>query len=74
MGAFIGPILGGLLLDYMDYRQASYYILAVDVVLTVLLIVYKSLGMDNVKASAGEREPLVRRESKTRIGSVPSPL
>jgi len=74
VGAFIGPILGGVLLDYFDYRQASYYILFVDVVLAICLITYKSLRCDDIRVAPGEREPLIRRESRTRIGSVPSAL
>jgi MFS family permease len=66
VGAFIGPSAGGYLLDNYSYRQASVYLLVIDVLMVALFVVFKIVKCQRkveFGGSTNEHQPLLNDPS-----------
>ncbi|PRD37047.1 UNVERIFIED_CONTAM: Slc18b1 [Trichonephila clavipes] len=74
IGAFIGPSLGGLLLDTTGYKMGTVVIFSFEIVFLILLLLYVCLGSFKKKdlKEPCEREPLLPRSVARRSYSYSS--
>ncbi|KFM69104.1 MFS-type transporter, partial [Stegodyphus mimosarum] len=74
-GAFIGPSIGGFLLDTTGYRLGTVVIFAIEVFFLVVLagyVIIRKVRRDNRRKDGCEREPLLTRSYSRRSYSYSS--